>query len=111
MDKRSFPKDIAGYILFAVMSFFFVFIWNPFHLVVYGFLIGIVIYVTFNIRQAEKLKLNRDNLKRGFPYIILTYLFIIVIFSLSPYLRVKEFQLTHPNYQIAQGEAVFSDSG
>jgi hypothetical protein len=111
MNKKNFLKDIAGYVLFAVSIFFFVFIWNPFHLVVYSFLIGIIIYITLNIRKAEKFKLNSANLKTGVPYIISTYLFIIIIFSLSPYLRVREFQLTHPNYQILQGEVVFSDDG
>ncbi|SEW51512.1 hypothetical protein [Chitinophaga arvensicola] len=104
MDKKSLAKNIFGYIVLAVISFFFVFVWNPFQLAIYSLLTGLLLYVVYNIRRPEKQRLNRSNLEGYLTYAGFTYLLILLLYSVSPYLRVKEFQWTHPAYHSVEGE-------
>lgn len=111
MDKKSFVKNIFVYILIAVISFFFLFIWNPFQLAIYSLLIGSVLYIAMSIRKYEWRQLNRSNLERYLVNVGIVYLFVVVLYSLSPYLRLKEFQLVHPHYHVVEGDATASRYG
>ncbi len=111
MNKKSFLENIAGYILFAAAGFFFIVIWNPFQLAIYSLFIGIVIYLVLNIRQQGKLQLNSRHLRSALFYTGGIYFLIVALYSLSPYLRLKEFQWTHPGYHAVQGEVTVSGYG
>jgi len=111
MDKKSFVRNIFVYILIAVISFFFLFIWNPFQLAIYSLLIGSVLYITMSIRKYEWRQLNRSNVERYLVNVGIVYLFVVVLYSLSPYLRLKEFQLVHPHYHSVEGDATAARDG
>lgn len=111
MDKKSVVKNIFVYIFIAVISFFFVFVWNPFQLAIYSLFIGLILYIATNIRQYEWRQLNRNNLERYLFNVGIVYLFMVVLYSLSPYLRLKEFQFVHPHYQVVEGDATASHYG
>lgn len=111
MNKKSFLENIAGYLLFAAASFFFIVIWNPFQLAIYSLFIGVIIYFILSIRQYKKLQLNRQQLRKSLFYTAGIYFLIAALYSLSPYLRLKEFQWTHPGYHTAPGTVTVSGYG
>lgn len=105
MDKKIPVKNIFTYTFIAAISLFFLFIWNPFQLVIYSLFLGLIIYIITGIGQYGRLKLNGNNFKRYLTGAALTYLVILTLYSVSPYLRLKEFQLVHPNYGVVEGDA------
>ncbi|HEY8958858.1 hypothetical protein [Chitinophaga sp.] len=111
MSKKSFLENIAGYILLAAAGVFFIVIWNPFQLAIYSLFTGAVIFLIFYIRQPEKQPLSKHHLRRYLFYTGVTYFLVVVLYSLSPYLRLKEFQWTHPGYHTVQGEVAVSGYG
>lgn len=111
MSKKSFLENIAGYVLLAAAGVFFIVIWNPFQLAIYSLFIGVIIFLIFYIGQREKQPLSRHHLRRYLFYTGVTYFMVVVLYSLSPYLRLKEFQWTHPGYHTVQGEVTVSGYG
>lgn len=111
MNKKNFLENIAGYILFAAVGIFFIVIWNPFQLAVYSLFTGSVIFFILHIGRREKLSLSRYYLRRYLFYSGATYFLLVTLYSLSPYLRLKEFQWTHPGYHAVQGEVTVSGYG
>ncbi|MET3879633.1 hypothetical protein [Chitinophaga sp. OAE865] len=111
MNKKKFLGNIAAYILFAAVGIFFIVIWNPFQLAIYSLLIGAVIFFILNTRELGKQPSGRYHLRKYLFYTGEIYFLTVSLYSLSPYLRLKEFQWTHPGYHAVQGEVTVSGYG
>lgn len=82
-------EEIWVTIVLTVVAVFVLFFENPVWWILYGLFVGFVLFMT-----------GKDKTKETFLLCFaLCYLLTALLISFSPYLRIKDFQLFHPNYE------------
>ncbi|MCS4533017.1 hypothetical protein [Neisseria montereyensis] len=82
-------KDIQLIIILGILFLILVFIGNPIRWIIYGVVGGSLLFL-----------MGKDKSKKRFLVsVVISYLLIAFLISISPYLKIKDFQLFHPNYE------------
>ncbi|MCJ8152302.1 hypothetical protein MKJ01_00835 [Chryseobacterium sp. SSA4.19] len=85
-----------GFVVIAALMIFIVFIENPVTYFLYAFLITLAV----NFKNLKYLKSSFLYVIRKFSItLIVVYLVLIIVMSLSPFLRIQEFKISHWNWK------------
>ncbi|MDR6922598.1 MULTISPECIES: hypothetical protein [Chryseobacterium] len=94
-------------VIMAAMILAFIFIVNSYHYFIYALIISALVFI---LRKTQR-KVWK---KKGEYFLMLLgfiYVFMLILFSVSPFLRFKEFQVTHLRWNTAESKVVFYQSG
>lgn len=85
-----------GGIVVAAMLVFYIFIENPVTYFLYAFIIA----AAFNFRNLRFIRADFRNAIRDFSVSLgIVYLVVIILMSLSPFLKIQEFKISHWNWK------------
>lgn len=85
-----------GVIVVAALLVFYIFIENPVTYFLYAFIIAAAV----NFKRLRSIRVDFRNIIRDFSVILgIVYLVIITIMSLSPFLTIQEFKISHWNWK------------
>jgi len=101
-----------GFVCIAGLVVFCVFIENPVSYFLYAFCITVAV----SFKNLRHLKTGFRNVIRDFSIILsAVYLVLITVMSLSPFLRIEEFKISHWNWKAIDAKEIkalpFWDSG
>ncbi|WP_131724363.1 hypothetical protein [Chryseobacterium indologenes] len=111
--KKSFKHIVdriftsLGAVIMAAMILTFIFIVNSYHYFIYALIISSLVFI---LRKTQVIGWK----KKGEYFLMLLvciYVFLLVLFSVSPFLRFKEFQGTHLRWNTAEAKVIFYQSG
>jgi energy-coupling factor transporter transmembrane protein EcfT len=92
--------DYLGAVVVTAMLIVFIFVVNNYHYFIYATIIaGVIFMVRKTSKQGWK--------EKGKYFLILTglvYVPLLLLFSVSPFLRFAEFRCTHPGWKTAEAE-------
>lgn len=99
--------EYLGAVIMTAMLLVFIFVVNTYHYFIYALVITVFIFI---LKKTQR----KGWRKKGEYFLILlgiSYAFLLIFFSVSPFLRFKEFQWTHLSWNTTDAKIVFYQSG